>query len=174
MNTKKIIILALLLLIFSILPAKATKKAVMKKVISGDTYLVKYKKRIYRFKLKGMDCYSASNSLQSKRQANEYKLSKAEIIKHGAIAKKYINKKIKTGSTFEIEIAQEKRLQKKIYGYIYLKDNVSIHELLLKNGYCKQSPRNYYKSKKYKKVFDKKEKKAQKLQKGIWKNNNVY
>jgi len=136
---KKILVL-LVLLMFSIVPAMAKSKVEILKVYDGDTVLAKISDNMFRIRLIGIDCFEGTASDRAKWQARRYNLNVNEVVSYGNFAADILKGKLDKKDVYFSFRGIDK--YNRALGILYV-DNVNINEELLKTPYCKAyNPKN--------------------------------
>jgi micrococcal nuclease len=126
------------------------KESVVKRVVDGDTFVLKTGEKI---RLIGVD-------------TPEYDLKNHQIRFYGKEASEY-SKKLLLGQTVRLEPdVKKKDKYNRFLAYVYLKNGTFVNLHLVEEGYAKA--RYYAPNGRYRKLFTEAEKKAKNLRKGLW------
>lgn len=119
--------------LFLITPCFANIQIEVLKVYDGDSILAKINNNIFRIRLIDIDCFEGSSGNRAKWQAKKYKISEAEVVKNGNLAKNILAQKLKNKKVY-FEFRGIDKYNRAL-GYIYV-ENKNINKEMLNTGYC--------------------------------------
>ena len=158
--------IGLFLILFSI-SAVAAEKAVVKRIIDGDTISVFSGGKILKIRLIGIDTPESKGNDNAFRDSNRSGKDIEVIISQGKQATAYIKKHLKKGDpvTLEFDIVKYDKYGRSL-AYVYLSDGTFLNDLIISSGYA--SPLTIAPNVKHKDIFIKSFQTAREKKIGLW------
>ena len=158
--------IGLFLLLFSI-NAAAAEKAVVKRIIDGDTISVFSGGKILKIRLIGIDAPESKGNKKAHHNSNRSGKDIKTIISEGKQAIAFIKTNLKKGDVvyLEFDIATHDKYGRPL-AYVYLSDGRFLNDLMISSGYA--SPLTIAPNVKHKDLFLKSFQTARKNKIGLW------
>ena len=156
----------LFLILFSI-SAVAAEKAVVKRIIDGDTISVFSGGKILKIRLIGIDAPESTENKKAHHNSNRSGKDIKTIISQGMQAIAFIKTHLKKGDVvfLEFDIAKQDKYGRTL-AYVYLSDGRFLNNLMISSGYA--SPLTIAPNIKYKDLFLKSFEIARENKIGLW------
>ena len=143
------------------------ERAVVVRVIDGDTLKVSWQGRKASLRLIGIDAPESKKNRKAFRDSTRKHGDIDVIIAQGKQAAKYVKSLIRKGDTIAIEFDVERKDRyRRLLGYAYLPDGRMLNDLIIRNGYA--SPLTIPPNIKYRKKFLKSYRYARRHRLGLW------
>ena len=158
--------IGLFLILFSIFAA-AAEKAVIKRIIDGDTISVFSGGKILKIRLIGIDAPESMENKKSLRNSNMSGKDIKTIISQGKQAIAFLKTHLKKGDVvfLEFDIVNHDKYGRTL-AYVYLSDGRFLNNLMISSGYA--SPLTIAPNVKYKDLFLKSFQTARENKIGLW------
>lgn len=158
--------IGLLLILFSI-NAAAAEKAVVKRIIDGDTISVFSGGKIVKIRLIGIDAPESTGNNKAYRNSNRTGKDLKAIISQGKQAIAFLKTYLKKGDVvfLEFDIVKQDKYGRTL-AYVYLSDGRFLNNLMISSGYA--SPLTIAPNVKNKDLFLKSFQTAREKKIGLW------
>ena len=130
---KKLFIILVILIIFTVLPVLAKTKIDILTVYDGDTVLARIDDNTFRIRLIGIDCFEGTASDRAKWQAKKYNMALSEVVSYGNFAGDILKGRLNNKDVYFSFKGIDK--YNRALGILYV-DNVNINDELVKTPYC--------------------------------------
>jgi micrococcal nuclease len=158
--------IGLFLVLFTISAASA-EKAVVKRIIDGDTLSVFSGGKILKIRLIGIDAPESKGNKKAHRNSNRSGKDIKTIILQGKQAVAFIKRYLKKGDVVFLEFDIDKQDKYgRVLAYVYLSDGRFLNDLIISSGYA--SPLTIAPNIKHKDLFFKSYQTAREKKIGLW------
>lgn len=158
--------ICLFLMLFSI-SAAAAEKAVVKRIIDGDTISVFFDGKLHKVRLIGIDTPESTKNNKAYRNSNRSGKDIKAIISQGKQVKAFLKTLLQKGDPVFLEFDIDKHDKYgRILAYVYLSDGRFLNNLIISSGYA--YPLTIAPNVKYKNLFLKSFQSARENKIGLW------
>jgi len=113
------------------------ERAVVVKIIDGDTLGITFQGRYEKLRLIGIDTPESRRNNRAWRQADQMASSLEEVVRRGKEAKRYVAGLLKKDMIVFVELdVQHRDRYRRLLGYLYLPGGEMLNEKLLREGYA--------------------------------------
>lgn len=131
------VLAAMALVAYYFAPKPEADKAVVIRVIDGDTLKVTYMGRPESVRLIGMDTPESRDNEKARRDSARRRLRLRAILSMGERAKRFVQNQIKPGEDIKLEFdVQQRDKYGRLLAYVYLPDGHMLNEIVVRAGYA--------------------------------------